>query len=119
MVDWPTTLPSEGLTGITDQRVGAKIISENDHGPPNQRRLYTKARRPVNIPIVLTDDERAIFDEWYVDTLQEGVLSFNWKDPRGGATRSFQFREKDGPTWTGIDGGDVKKWSTTLALEIW
>lgn len=117
MVDWPTTLPAEGLAGITDQRKSTKIRSSVDQGPAIVRRRYTRAVRNVNIPIVLTDAERAIFDDWYDNDLVGGTLSFNYIDPRGGSVRSFRFREEDGPDWQGSGGGDVKRWSTTLALE--
>lgn len=119
MVDWPTELPTEGLSGVTDQFVGAKILSEVDQGPPIARQRYTKARRPVNIPITLTNAQRIVFDEWYSTDLKYGVLSFNWVDPVTGVSRSFKFREADGPQWSGSGGGDVKRHTANLALEIW
>lgn len=118
MVDWPTDLPAEGMSGITDQRTGAKIRSEVDQGPAIQRRRYTAAVRKIDVPVSFTDDERAIFDTFFITTLQEGVLSFNYTDPRGGATRSFRFRSVDGPAWQGSNGGELKRWSATLELEI-
>lgn len=119
MVDWPTGLPAEGLSGIGDQGTGAKIRSAVDQGPPIQRKRYTKNLRNVDIPITLTEAERAIFEEWYAVDLDLGVLSFNWKDPHGGATKSFRFRSNDAPKWTGSGGGSVKRWTATLELEIW
>jgi hypothetical protein len=117
MVDWPATLPGP-FSGIGDQRRGTKTRSNNDVGPANQRRRYTAAVRNINVPMVLTEDEREIFEAFYANDLDEGVLSFNWQDPLGGATVAMRFRGDDGPDWQGSGGGDFKTWSATLELEI-
>lgn len=120
MVDWPSSLeiPTARLSGIGDQRQGAKIRSQTDSGIALQRRRFTTAIRNVDIPVSFTSTERAIFETFYHTTLQEGTLAFNWRDPLTDATTTFRFREDTGPAWSGSGGGENQKWNATLALEL-
>lgn len=121
MPDWPVTLPDIMLIGMTDQRQGGKIRSNVDVGPAIVRRRYTAAVRNVDIPITLSNDERVIFDDFYINDLEEGALSFLWRDPVTDATTSFRFREENGPAFQAVVGSDdssTQRWDATLQLEI-
>lgn len=117
MVDWPSDLPGM-FSGLNDQRRSAKVRSNVEVGPALQRRRYTTAVRNVNVPMNLTNAERVIFDDFFINDIEEGTLSFNWTDPVTGDTVAFRFRSDDGPNWQGSETGDFKMWSATLELEI-
>lgn len=126
MVDWPETLPTSMFAGLTDRREPTARRSSNDTGPANQRKRYTAAVRKISTPFSCNNTQRIIFDAFWDDDLEGGVLSFNWTDPVSNATVSFRFIATEPPEWRGEVGADanaldhdtVKRWSTSLMLEI-
>lgn len=119
MVAWPTTLPQEAFVGLTEQRQDARLRTQMDKGPPKMRRRFTAAVRRVTVPLVLSGAEKQAFDTFYITTLQEGSLPFDWRDPVTDATISFRFAESP-PQWSVMAGGvpNSRLWSGTLDLEI-
>lgn len=117
MTDWPSSLPMY-LTGVQDQRQSTRLRSNVDVGPAIVRKRYTAAVRNVDILVFFSNAERAIFDDFYINTLAEGTFAFNWIDPVSGTAVSFRFRDELGPQFTGESSGDFQAWTATLALEI-
>ena len=123
MVDWPSTLPGF-LSGIGDQKGKTKARSEVDVGPAIVRKRYTAAVRNLDFPMKMDNDQRAIFDAFYSDDLDEGTLAFNWIDPVSMATVSMRFRSEDAPKWNGSGAydpdpdADVRVWQATFEMEI-
>lgn len=119
MVDWPASLVDvKMLQGATDQRQGAKIRSEVDTGPPIVRQRYTTAIRHVDIPIDMSAAERVIFEDFYHDDLNEGVIRFTWTDPIDGSSVAMRFRSIEAPKFTMVGGGDQKRFTATFEMEI-
>jgi len=123
MVDWPTTLPGF-LSGIGDKKGKTKARSEVDVGPAIMRRRYTAAVRAVNLPMIMTNEERTIFEAFYSDDLEEGTLTFTWIDPLTMTAVNMRFRSDEGPDWNGQGGydddpdADVRTWQATFEMEI-
>lgn len=115
---WPVSLPQKQFIGLSEQREDARVRTEMDAGPAKMRRRFTAASRLFSIPIALDGQQRQDFDTFYITTLQEGVLSFDWEDPVNDATVTFRFREP--PELRLIVGGTTttRRWRGVIALEI-
>lgn len=118
MATWPGTLPQSPFLGVSDKRNKAVARTEMDTGPPKMRRRFTAAVREIDVGMFLTGAQRTTFDTFFITTLKEGALSFDWTDPNDGATASMRFREP--PAWQQIRAGspDAKLWQSSLKLEI-
>ena len=106
---WPGTLPFRPLLdGYDEAPPDTALRTEMDAGPAKQRRRYTAGPRPVNASILVDSKAKLdIFDAFYVTTLQNGVLAFDWQD-RNGATKTFRF----------IAGKDACKYEP-VAPQVW
>ncbi len=108
MAVWPAGLQQKQFTGVTEERQDASVRSKMDTGAPKKRKRFTAAVRTMTVPIVLTQAERVTFDTFYITTLEEGSLSFDWIDPVDGvSTISYRFLKppkltKKGGEWKGI-----------------
>ena len=108
MAVWPVGLQQKQFTGITEKRQNAQQRSEMDTGAPKVRKRFTAAVRQVNIPVVFSMADKAPFDTFYITTLGEGVLAFDWTDPVDDSTTvSFRFTKpptfkKDNGLYTGV-----------------
>ena len=116
---WPDVLPQEQFLHLTDKRQDARVRTQNDAGPTKMRRRFTAATRDVTVPIVMCGAQRVVFDAFYVFTLQEGTLAFDWEDPVTDTVVSFRFRPPP-PSWELVLGGapDARLWQTMLNLEV-
>jgi hypothetical protein len=111
---WPATLPQSVFIGVTDQRRPAVVRTASDGGVDKIRRRFTSTPRDIDPPIVLTVAQRATFDTFFITTLKEGSLPFEWDDPVDDST--VQFRWRSPPQWRMIAGGAA--WAATLPLEL-
>ncbi len=118
MATWPASLPTEGFSGVSDQRNPAILRSKMDQGPAKQRQIFTAAVRELSVPMFFTGTERQTFDTFFITTLSEGALSFDWVDPVTDATISMRFMEP--PSFQHIGGGTPadRTWQATFKLEI-
>lgn len=57
------------------------ITTDMDTGPKKSRRRSQAAPRPVTFPMILTRDQLEVFEDWYDNTLQGGILPFEANDP--------------------------------------
>lgn len=113
MASWPAGLQQKNFAGVIEQRQQAFLRSSMDSGAPKKRKMFTAATRDIPIPMVFTTAERAIFDTFYITTLGEGTLPFDWTDPVDDTTViSFSF--KSPPRMTKVAG----EWKTILNLEV-
>lgn len=118
--NWPVGVNTDALTNVADQRQNARQRSPMDSGPPIVRRRFTAALNNVDIPMIMTNTEKVLFDEWYITTVLEGSLSFLFPDPTTGDLMEYRFRGEDAPAFAGENGSendDIKRWSVTLQLE--
>lgn len=88
---WPLELPQTLLLGIRDQRGPATIRFTNDAGPPQVRKLFGNPSRTIQQPIILTAAQRIIYEAFFIDTLDEGSLPFDFVDPITLLTCTYRF----------------------------
>lgn len=115
MVAFPIPSALAMLNGITDKASSGRIRSSVDAGPPLQRQRYTARSRALGVPCALTQAERATFDAFEINDLENGTLPFDWIDPVTGSTVSM--RLTDDVAWTFV-AGENPMWTATLPLEI-
>lgn len=118
MATWPAQLPQDQFLNLTDQQQDSVLRTNMETGPPSRRARFTAVTRAVDVPIMMTGDQRAVFDDFYRDDLAFGALAFDWEDPSTDATVSFAFRSP--PKWTLRRGGlpAARIWQSSLELEI-
>lgn len=118
MTAWPASLPQSQFRGLTDKRQKAVLRTPMDAGPAIVRRRFTAVYREVVTRIVLNGTQRQTFDTFFITTLKEGSLPFDWTDPVDDTTVSFRFKEE--PEWTMRRGGTTANriWEATLSFEI-
>ena len=83
MASWPSSLPQEvqvqGFSISPDS--GGAIRTEMDSGPAFQRSRYTATTEPFSGRVWLDATQFQTFRTFYVDTLANGSVSFDWKHP--------------------------------------
>lgn len=71
--------PERDSWQLTPQEARRK--RQNEAGPPSYRRRFSSAARLVSLSVILTRDQKAVFDLFYHDTCAEGSLLFWMPDP--------------------------------------
>jgi len=109
-----TTWPVEPFPQIVDREGWSEtfpmnvIETENDVGPPKQRRRANSMPRMHQMNLTLSAEEMVEFDTfWSVDCAQ-GSLPFDWINPRTGSVHSFQWIGKQPPVVTNPGGTTYK-----------
>lgn len=78
-IAWPVSLPAQPLlNGLQETYNDLYVESTVDVGPPKRRRRYSGRMRQVAGQMVLTDDQKATLRDFFYDTLQGGVLAFQF-----------------------------------------
>jgi len=115
MATWPLTLPQVLLVQNYAETPPSNVIrTQMDQGPPKVRRRSTDAQRLFSGTMILTEDEVAIWEDFYYNTIQE-VLPFDFPHPRTGATISVTVNNNGSgaPPYAAVDAG---LYSLTLVL---
>lgn len=110
---WPASLPQKPFRGLTEVRQPAALRTIMDAGAAKTRKRFTAAVRNIDIPMVFTKAQRATFDTFFITTLSEGALEFDWEDPVDEST-TISFRFRNPPKMTKAAG----EWKTILNLEV-
>lgn len=114
MVAWPASLPqSPLLRGFVETAPDGLLRTAMDTGPAKTRRRFTAAVRPVKYPLLLTTAQTETLDDFFVNTLASGALSFTHIHPR--TTLAATYRIIGKPQYIPVSGS---KWTTILDLEI-
>lgn len=72
---------------------------KGDAGPPGYRRRFSSVSQTVTLSVILTRDQRSVFDNFRRDTCADGSLAFWMPDP---ATDGWPLLGSDGsPLLTG------------------
>jgi hypothetical protein len=71
-----------------------------DAGPVKQRLRYTAVPKRFTASIVVDEDEREIFETWFVGALGFGVLRFVMDNPETREPAEFRFTGMYGETET-------------------
>lgn len=78
---WPEALDRWERDGWQVQPQEARQQRQSDAGPPGWRRRFSAAAKTVGLSIVLTRDEKAVFDEFFAVTCARGSRLFWMPDP--------------------------------------
>lgn len=105
---WPPGLPDYVLEqGYSEQLEDQTIESTVEAGLAKVRRRFTAPVRRFQVSLQMDAAQAAIFEAFFLDTLQGGSLPFEWRHPRTGAATRFRFR-KPVPSITVFGGIDVR-----------
>lgn len=102
--EWPDDLRKFERDAWQVQAVEARRKRQGEAGPPGYRRRYSSVPRLVGVSIVLSRNEKAVFDQFYHVTCAEGSRNFWMPDP---STDRWALLASDGsPMLTG-DGAPI------------
>lgn len=96
-ISWHTGLPDRPLTDGYEQTLSRAdvITTDMDTGPKKSRRRSLAAPRPFVMQFLLNLEQVDIFEDWYDNTLQGGVLPFEWVHPIKRTPAYFRFTKPD------------------------
>lgn len=78
---WPSSLPRPERDSWQMQPMDARRKRQGDYGPPGYRRRFSAVPRFATLSLILTHNQRAVFDTFFHDTCKQGALSFWMPDP--------------------------------------
>lgn len=78
---WPAGLRRFEREGWQTQMQEARQRRQSDAGPPGWRRRFSSAARLVSLSLVLSRNEKAIFDRFHEETCLMGTQLFWMPDP--------------------------------------
>lgn len=78
---WPSTLPRPERGSWQLQPQEARRKRQSDAGPPGYRRRFSSVAKSVSMSLILTRNEKAIFDRFFHETCAEGSVNFWMPDP--------------------------------------
>src|SRR5581483_12511329 len=92
MAVWPLELPALPLhDGYQQQAPDVTVRTEFDAGPAQVRRRASTGVRQFSLQFILDNDEIAVLEAFYYNTLEGGALAFDYAHPRTGVTGEFRF----------------------------
>jgi hypothetical protein len=103
---WPGTLPQYVQVGdFQETPVDNAVRTQMEDGTQKARRRFTARRRLFDVSVQLTAAQKVTLDDFYENTLGDGVLPFDWVLPAEQTAATFVFL-KDGYQIGGL-GPDV------------
>ena len=88
---WPASLPQKVMiAGYQEQMPQDIVESVNDQGPTNKRPRSTAAVRDLSVQISCDDAQFETFETFFLETLAQGVLPFDWVHPRTQQDTTFR-----------------------------
>lgn len=113
MPTWPAGLPQRPLSsGFSETPPENVVRTAMDAGPAKIRRRFSAGVRMFSVQYNIDDTGVGLVDTFYTTTLEGGVLSFDFPDPRSGSTISARF--VGAPKFTALSGGSVFQVSMEL-----
>jgi hypothetical protein len=93
MIPWPVALPSNFFVEGYSERVPETWVqTKMEVGIPRTRnRTRGAGVTPITGDLMLTKTQLQLLDDFFVGGLADGVLRFNWTDPRTKAPKQFRF----------------------------
>jgi hypothetical protein len=115
MTTWPASLPQEIAGDSYKETVpDTTIRSQMETGPAKVRSRFTVGIPAFEVSLIMSEDQVATLDTFYVTTLALGVSQFTWTHPRtAAAVTTFRFTKA--PEYS-YKGGLM--YSVNLSLEI-
>lgn len=95
MAYWPTLLPYPLMSGYSLEPVSTVARTDMDAGPARQRSRYTAAPTMASVSVLLTRQQFAIFEAWYLHEINNGAAWFVGpiRNGRGISTQDCRFAE--------------------------
>lgn len=91
MPSWPQSLPPAPLLDGFVETVPETIIrTAMDQGPAKVRQRSSAGVRVFQMSFLLTKVQTAVFDNFYLNTLNGGALMFDFTHPRTGETLALR-----------------------------
>jgi len=119
MAVWPGTLPQDVFVGATRGQQTGFVRSEMDTGPPKMRKKFTAVVINIQSRMVFTGAQLVVFWDFYNITLDQGVLTFDWKDPLDDSSKSLRFVAS--PDFALVSGHSTSAdamWEGVLFMEV-
>lgn len=116
---WPSDLPDEQFEDLNYNPGSGRIRTSMDQGPAKQRKRFTAVPKFIQLDMYLDGDQLQSFETWFEDTLDHGVLDFDWEHPVDDTTVEMRFVEN--PKWSlekGAEDPSNRLWKATFKLEI-
>ena len=81
IMTWPSTLPRPERSSWQLTSQDARRKRQSDAGPPAYRRRFSSVSKLVTLSLVLTRNQRQVFDQFFHDHCDEGSRLFYMPDP--------------------------------------
>ena len=81
IMTWPTTLPRPERSSWQLTSQDARRKRQSDAGPPAYRRRFSSAAKLVTLSVLLTRNQRQVFDQFFHGDCGEGSSLFHMPDP--------------------------------------
>jgi len=116
MPTWPGTLPQTvGWPGYARRLQETRVRTNMDAGPAKVRARFRSGILEQDVPVVyFTKAQWLLLETFYITTLLQGTLVFDWTDPISGLPVNFRFTSP--PQFGAMLGPDTI--SVTLNLEV-
>ena len=98
MTTWPATLPQCPIMNFSEQRQRNVVAFAPEVGPAKMRRRSTAVGVKTDLTFRMSTTQLAAFNTFYIDTLFDGTLPFDWAHPVTKVSYSWMFSDKDAPT---------------------
>lgn len=110
---WPATLPPlTEQSNFNEAPPDTLLRSNTDTGPAKLRRRSTAGIRPLGGSMLMTKDQLAILEAFFLTDLVGGALPFTSTHPRTGAAIRANLKR---PTWKHRSG---QWWDASIELEV-
>lgn len=90
-IDFPSALPCAAIGTLKDGVQEVFVDDSSGVGSPRRRARFTRALERFSFSMPASEAERVTLQAFYRDTLQNGVLSFNWTHPLSGTSYEVHF----------------------------
>lgn len=104
ILNWPEALPPPQRDSWQLAPQDARRKRQSEAGPPAYRRRFSSVARVVGMSLILTRDQRAIFDRFFHDDCAEGAAHFYMPDP---TTEGWRMQTASGVTLLAGDGQPI------------
>lgn len=101
ILNWPTELPRPERSSWQLTPQDARRKRQADAGPPGYRRRFSSVAKLVSLSVLVSRNDRAIFDRFYHQDCREGTELFWMPDP---TTEGWPMLSADGQPMLTADG---------------
>jgi len=78
---WPSRLPGALRSDFGRSFIDTRVAKKAETGPPGYRKRYSLMAMRYQIAIAVTQDQLQVFDNFYINTLNNGSLPFTMDQP--------------------------------------